>query len=99
MCVCVHGKNFLPRPSSPHNYLISLYLTCFTSVYIYICNAPSTSIPSPFRAPPPCPSPRAPPFSVQESEDLKDLDKAQLEELGAEIEESLFAVHKDVNHR
>lgn len=38
-------------------------------------------------------------FSVQESEDLKDMDKGPLEEMGAEIEESLFAVHKDVNHR
>ena len=47
----------------------------------------------------PCAPPHAMPSSVQESDDLKDIDKSQLEELGAAIEESLFAVHKDVNHR
>ena len=36
---------------------------------------------------------------VQETEDLQEMDKSVLETIAGDIEDNLFAIHKDVNHR
>ena len=36
---------------------------------------------------------------VQETDDLKDTDKAELEAIAGDIEDNLFTIHKDVNHK